>query len=43
MADPKPDDRADEMEDELDKLEDHITDAEKKLEAGKPDADRGPG
>jgi len=38
MADPKTEDRSDEMEDNLHKLEDHITDAEKKLEARKEDA-----
>ena len=38
MADPKIEDRSDEMEDDLHKLEDDITNAEKKLEARKEDA-----
>jgi len=38
MDDPKTDDRSDEMEHDLDKLEDHIADSEKKLEARKKDA-----
>jgi hypothetical protein len=39
MADPNTEDHADEMERDLHQLEDHITDAEKKLEARKGDAD----
>jgi len=38
MDDPKTEDRSGEMEHDLHKLEDHITDAEKKLEARKKDA-----
>jgi len=38
MADPKIEDRSDDMEDDLHKLEENITDAEKKLEARKKDA-----
>jgi len=38
MPDPKIEDRSDAMEDDLHKLEDHIADAEKKLEARKQDA-----
>jgi len=38
MADPKIEDRSDEMEEDLHKLEDHIAHAEKKLEARKEDA-----
>ena len=39
MADPKTNDRSDEMEHDLHKLEDHIVDAEKKLEARKEEAE----
>jgi hypothetical protein len=39
MADPKIEDRSDEMEEDLHKLEDHIDDAGKKLQARKEDAD----
>lgn len=39
MADEKIEDRSDEMEHDLHKLEDHISEAEKKLEARKEDAD----
>jgi len=39
MADRKTEDRSDAMEDDLHELEDHIADAEKKLEARKGDAD----
>ncbi len=39
MADPKIDDNSDEMEHDLHQLEDHIADAEKKLEARKEEAD----
>lgn len=35
MADPKIEDRSDDMEDDLHKLEDHIADAEKKLQGRK--------
>jgi len=38
MPDPKIEDRSDAMEADLHKLEDHIADAEKKLEARKQDA-----
>lgn len=38
MDDPKTEDRSGEMEHDLHKLEDHIADAEKKLEARKKDA-----
>jgi len=39
MADEKTEDRSDEMEHDLHKLEDHIADAEKKLEARKDDTE----
>jgi hypothetical protein len=39
MADPKTNDRSDEMEHDLHQLEDHIVDAEKKLEARKEEAE----
>jgi len=39
MADPKTNDRSDEMEHDLHKLEDHIVEAEKKLEARKEEAE----
>ncbi len=39
MPDPKIEDRSDAMEQDLHKLEDHIADSEKKLEARKEDAD----
>jgi len=39
MADPKIEDRSDEMEHDLHQLEDHIVDAEKKLEARKEEAE----
>ncbi len=39
MADPKTEDQSDEMEHDLHQLEDHIADAEKKLEARKEEAD----
>lgn len=38
MADPKIEDQSDEMEHDLHQLEDHIADAEKKLEARKEEA-----
>jgi len=39
MADPKTGDRSNEMEHDLHKLEDHIVEAEKKLEARKEEAE----
>lgn len=39
MPDPKTEDRSDDMEHDLHRLEDHIDEAEKKLQARKEDAD----